>query len=222
MFSNFASHVLSGMESDSSPFVNLEKEPSMTATTVLKRELRTRIKNVLRTCPRHVIKEESARVCSMLMVDEVWKQAQTVALYASMDAEFDTCTLLQEAFVSGKRVFLPRVVDKKKRDMRMLETKHGEINSWTPNNWGIREPPLDGRADAPRDVQLDLVVVPGVAFTVDGKRCGHGAGFYDTFLNRCGSQTNTVALALGVQIIDEVPTGPWDVPIGKVIFSQPS
>ncbi len=190
----------------------------MTAIAVLKRELRTRVKNILTTYPRGTIKQESARVCSMLIIDQLWKQAQTVALYASMDAEFDTSTLLREAFVSGKRVFLPRVVNKKNRDMRMLETKDGEMNTWPPNNWGIREPPMDGRADAPADVKLDLIVVPGVAFSIDGKRCGHGAGFYDTFLNRCGPETKTVALALGVQIIDNVPTTEWDVPIDKVIF----
>ena len=66
--------------------------------------------------------------------------------------------------------------------------------------------------------KICMTVVPGVAFTTDGKRCGHGAGFHDTFLNRCGSKTNTVALALGIQVIDNVPIGAWDVEIDRVIF----
>lgn len=98
-----------------------------------------------------------------------------------------------------------------------------ELASWKPNGWGIREPPLEpNRAQAPRDVGLDVVVVPGVAFDVQGARCGQGMGFYDTFLAKYAASKRPmprlVALALSVQIVGCVPVTEHDWNVDEVLF----
>jgi 5-formyltetrahydrofolate cyclo-ligase len=61
---------------------------------------------------------------------------------------------------------------------------------------------------------LDLVIVPGLAFTVDGKRLGHGRGYYDRFLyeyeERHGHRPRTIGLALRAQLLDDLPMERWD------------
>lgn len=143
-----------------------------------------------------------------------------------MPHEFDTTTLLTQAFADSKRVFLPRVVSKKEKLMVMLECESmEELQSWTPNSWNIREPPLeDGRLQTPRDAHVDVVIVPGVAFEVGGSRCGQGMGFYDRFLASFGASSHPmprlVALALHVQVIDSVPVTADDWTIDEVLYSR--
>lgn len=66
---------------------------------------------------------------------------------------------------------------------------------------------------------LDLIIVPGVAFTTNGHRCGHGRGYYDKFLKSVKNPEvlRTVALAFKEQIYEEIPTAEHDVVIGKVL-----
>lgn len=157
----------------------------------------------------------------MLKESQPWRSARSVALYASMPRELNLSSLISAAFEDGKRVFLPRVISKARSEMRMLEVQPGEIEEWTPNSWGIREPPDDGRNAAPDDTSLDLVVVPGIAFASDGRRCGHGGGFYDTFLSRCeqkqSQRPHIIALALAVQMVADVPTDKHDFIVDQVI-----
>lgn len=193
------------------------------ATAVLKRELRKRICHSLSSLPQSALQAESAHVCATVIIDRRWRSARTVAIYASMRAELDTDVLLSNAFNSGKRVFLPRVMCKRTRSMRMLETySMQDLNSWTPNAWGIREPPVDeNRDEAPQNVSLDVLIMPGLAFDVQGRRCGRGAGFYDAFLTRYKQSRSqmpyTIAPALAVQMVPVVPVAPHDVPVDKVI-----
>ena len=65
---------------------------------------------------------------------------------------------------------------------------------------------------------LDLVVMPGVAFTEAGARLGHGKGYYDKYLASLRDpKPTTIALAFREQILDELPTGPHDVPVDLVL-----
>jgi 5-formyltetrahydrofolate cyclo-ligase len=87
------------------------------------------------------------------------------------------------------------------------------INGFTIGQWGIREP--DGDRVDPATV--DLVVVPGVAFTLAGDRLGHGKGYYDRVL--AGSNAPTVGACFTEQIVDELPVEPHDVRLQHVIHA---
>lgn len=143
-----------------------------------------------------------------------------------MPNEFDTSFLLTDAFRLKKRVFLPRVTSKALHEMVFLEVvSAAELASWTPNSWGIREPPLEpSRAQVPRDTALDVVVMPGLAFDVHGARCGQGMGFYDTFLAKYAASERPmpklIALALSVQIVGCVPVTTHDWNVDEVLFES--
>ena len=85
-----------------------------------------------------------------------------------------------------------------------------------PGTWGILEPAPDKiRPVDPKE--LDLVVVPGVAFSPDGDRLGYGGGFYDRFLPRTKPETVFAALAFELQIRDNVFPGQYDCPMHRCV-----
>ena len=70
---------------------------------------------------------------------------------------------------------------------------------------------------APDPGTVDVVVVPGVAFTADGRRLGQGGGWYDRFLARLRAEAVTIGVAFEVQIVESLPTEPHDVAVDCVV-----
>ncbi|KAK1863292.1 hypothetical protein I4F81_005850 [Pyropia yezoensis] len=103
-----------------------------------------------------------------------------------------------------------------------------ELNTWDLDRWGIRQPPIRGDPAGVRGADLDLVVVPGVAFDAAGRRLGHGKGYYDTWLAGVAADVRRdasgrrrmpvlIGLALSVQMVDEVPVDELDVRMDDVL-----
>lgn len=63
----------------------------------------------------------------------------------------------------------------------------------------------------------DVVIVPGLAFTVAGDRCGQGGGWYDRFLSGVRDDCVTIGVGFDAQLVDQIPTGPFDLPLDFVI-----
>lgn len=195
------------------------------ALCILKRELRKRVRAALRAMPAARRASESAFLLERLKAHPYYQSARAVAMYLSMPTELDTSGMLQDTLQSNKRLFLPRVVSKEQREMVMLEVKSmSELDSFPRGAYSIPEPPLDGRARAPQDVHLDLVIVPGVAFDINGRRCGNGMGFYDIFLAQYHTQPEIpmpklIAFGLSRQLVAHVPTDNTDWVIDEVIIA---
>lgn len=207
------------------------KMASQDATQILKRELRKRIQATLKSLPQQQIVHESAYLTKHLQAHAAYQKAKTIALYVSQSTEMDTSHLITHALASQKRVFLPRVLSKSTRSMAMLEVQSmQDLASFDTGSYSIPEPPLsDGRARAPEDIGLDLIIVPGVAFNQRGHRLGHGMGFYDVYLQKYkefGGKTGEtmlmpqlISLALSVQNVPQVPVGDLDWVIDEVQFA---
>lgn len=195
------------------------------AAQILKRELRKRIRACLKALSSNQIKDETEYLTEQLLNHPLYQKAKSIGLYASLPTEMDTSKMLRDCLRTKKRVFLPRVTSKTDREMVMLEvTSMAEIETFDKGAYLIPEPPLDGRARAPHDVRLDLMVVPGVAFDSRGGRCGHGMGFYDMFLANYSAQfgppmPSLIALVLSPQLVDEVPMNNNDWRIDDVIVA---
>lgn len=93
-----------------------------------------------------------------------------------------------------------------------------EIDSNTRYQTGmlnIREPLIDNYSAVE---QLDLVIVPGLAFTVSGKRLGFGAGYYDRFLEHYAG--HTISVALSTQLLDDLPTENHDQTVQRILYAK--
>jgi 5-formyltetrahydrofolate cyclo-ligase len=129
--------------------------------------------------------------------------ARTVMAYAGIGTEPDTEPLLARLRADGKLVVLPRVVGP------MIEAATGELTR--TGSFGIPEP--DGPTIDP--ATIDLVVVPGLAFTADGRRLGQGKGYYDRFLPL--TSAFTVGACFVELLVDDLPIEDHDVRLDRVI-----
>ncbi|HFI0463592.1 TPA: 5-formyltetrahydrofolate cyclo-ligase [Streptococcus suis] len=137
---------------------------------------------------------------------------QHIAVYLSFHPELSSARLIQALWQADKTVYLPRIL--KNRAMEFVA-----YGPQTPleNVWRSLQQPVARKVMDPTD--LDLVLVPGLAFTHEGYRIGFGGGYYDRLLGRY-PQLNTVALASKAQIISS--SGDWiesfDIPVKRIIY----
>lgn len=134
-----------------------------------------------------------------------FEQAQNVMLFWPLPDEINTIPLIEHAYVVGKNIFLPVVVGDD------LVIKPYNPMAMKPGAFGILEP----QGDPVSPAQLDLIIVPGVAFDAAGNRMGRGKGFYDRLL--AGTSATTIGVCYAEQYYLSIPTEPHDVPLNDVI-----
>lgn len=134
-----------------------------------------------------------------------FEQAQNVMLFWPLPDEINTIPLIEHAYAIGKNIFLPVVVGDD------LVIKPYNPMAMKPGAFGILEP----QGDPVLLVQLDLIIVPGVAFDAAGNRMGRGKGFYDRLL--AGTSATTIGVCYAEQYYLSIPTEPHDVPLNDVI-----
>ena len=153
------------------------------------------------------------RIIDTILGLPAYERSRTVLAYASFGSELRTDEFLRHALDGGKRLVLPRV-----ESGRLVLYEVSDIGrDLAPATWGIREPVPDLCPPASPN-EVDFALVPGVAFDPKCRRLGYGGGFYDRLLGAGLSDgAPTVAGAFGVQIVDEVPVDPSDIPVNAVI-----
>ena len=138
----------------------------------------------------------------LLSLREV-RLASNIALYYPIKGELDPLPLVN---MIGRSFFLPKVVG---RDLRF-----GKVDSaLVKGAFGIMEP-----KEAPFTFEdMDLFVVPAVAYDEEGYRLGYGGGYYDRLLKRKLPHQVAVGVCFDVQLVGSLPKDPWDVPVDVVV-----
>jgi 5-formyltetrahydrofolate cyclo-ligase len=149
----------------------------------------------------------SRAACEWVTALPEFVEARTIALYAAAGAEVDPAPLAEAALARRKRIAFPRL-DPDSRVLSFIACAPADL---VPGARGVRAPP-PGAAPLPLE-ELDLVVVPGVAFDLHGRRLGRGGGYYDATLALLPARTLRVALAFDLQIVPEVPGEPHDAEV---------
>ena len=140
----------------------------------------------------------------------LYKEAETVASFLSMDLEFDTRLLIDRALADGKKVYLPKTLPG--RQMTFLPYHPDKLKQ---SPFGVWEPFESGPAIS-KD-QLDLIQVPGVVWDERGYRIGFGGGYYDRYL--ADYPGATLSLAYGFQKASFKEES-FDISVGEVIWSD--
>ncbi len=146
---------------------------------------------------------------------ECWNDSRTVMCYVSLRLEVGTRELMGQAQKAGKQLVVPYCVDGE------LGLFHLEsVDELSPGLMGILEPRAELRMLAGKVVdanELDLVLVPGVAFDRQGGRVGYGRGHYDKLLARVRDDAMKVGLAFECQVFEDDPVGELDVRMDVVV-----
>ncbi|MDL2311041.1 5-formyltetrahydrofolate cyclo-ligase, partial [Peptostreptococcaceae bacterium OttesenSCG-928-C18] len=113
-----------------------------------------------------------------------------------------------------KNLYVP-YIDTKENSMKLSLIKDLN-NDLEPGYYSIPEPKENLRTPVDNDI-IDLVITPGVAFTKDKYRMGYGGGFYDRFFANLKKPPLKIALAYDFQIVDELPSEDYDIPVNIII-----
>ncbi|MCL4123468.1 UNVERIFIED_CONTAM: hypothetical protein GTU68_027672 [Idotea baltica] len=168
---------------------------------------------------------QSEAVTKKLLALPEYRNSKRISVYLSMQDEIQTENILKHVFNTNKACFIPRY-DSSSNFMDMVRLySWSEFESLPETRWKIKQPPLeDERETALSSAGLDLILIPGLAFTSSGKRMGRGRGYYDTYLAKCFKQQlqapMTIALAYKQQIVPDMPTEETDVLINKVLIDD--
>lgn len=138
---------------------------------------------------------------------------RAVAVYDAQPFEVPLGALVLELTQRGVDCVFPRVV----RGSKQLAF-HLVGDDWVCGPFGIREP--DPRSPARAIKDIDVFLVPGVAFTREGARIGRGAGYYDTTLALRGPQAQTIGIAFECNVVPAVPMEAHDVWMDLVATEQ--
>ena len=145
-----------------------------------------------------------------------YKAAKTVMFYVDVRAEVRTRFVLPDVLTHGKRIVVPWCNDQGELELFHLT----DMNELAVGMYKILEPKPELRSLSERRLEpedLDLVMVPGVAFDRTGGRMGHGKGYYDKLLQHARPDAPLVALAFECQFFPAIPVGEHDIFMDKII-----
>lgn len=180
----------------------------------MKDEIRKKIKKIRNNISITEVLEKSELIKNKLFKLIEFHQASTILFYISYDNEVFTHDMIKECLSIEKMVVVPKSVSKENTlilselvDWNDLEI--GAYNILEPKNESIKEIPID---------LIDLIIVPGIAFDVNGNRIGHGKGYYDRLLRNANSRS--VGLLYEFQLVNKIPTEKHDKTVNMLITEK--
>ena len=179
-----------------------------------KKEIRKEIIRRLVDQSPELREERSRNIIDKLLLSEEFKVASTVMTYVSLPTEVSTEYLNQEALKQGKKVAVPYIEPETNEliasEITTIEClKKGPLGIYQPTEDLVKRIPLE---------EIDLIIVPAIAYDANNLRLGRGKGYYDRFLSEGSlASVKTVGLAFNFQIVDSLPITSHDIPVGKVI-----
>ena len=151
--------------------------------------------------------EKSAAIMKRLFEFANFLESKIVLFYLSHKSEVDTEPMIHKALALEKIIALP-LIDGEKREIIPLKIDNLDRDT-QPGYRGIREP-ISRRCKQIPVQQVNLAIIPGIAFDERGGRIGYGTGFYDRFIPNLDITTRKVALAFECQIVPQIPMEPHD------------
>ncbi len=173
--------------------------------TELRREMRLRLRTLGATRA-----EKSCAITAAIAEHPAFLRGRLIALFAPLPSEPDIEGLWQK---KTRGFCYPRVVGD---EIEFVEVH--TLDELVPSAWNstVREPAQPGARIVPPS-EIELILVPGLAFTRDGLRLGRGGGFYDRFLARLPTSAMKLGVCFDLQIVSELPTEPHDQHLPAVI-----
>ncbi|MCM3566614.1 5-formyltetrahydrofolate cyclo-ligase [Neobacillus mesonae] len=176
-----------------------------------KKTIRKKVKEILSRLSKPLYEDYSYKIGLRLYEDEIWKQADIIGITVSKQPEVDTYQIIRKAWETGKTIVVPKCIPNEKKLSFHIITEFSQLESVF---YGLLEPIPEITKEV-KPEQIDLLIVPGLAYTREGYRIGFGGGYYDRYLTSYTG--NTVSLAFNEQIIPQFSVEEYDLPIAKII-----
>ncbi len=182
--------------------------------STLKNQLRKQYKQIRQQLTDAQVAANSNAITQTLFDTPFWQESTTVMLYLSFQNEVITDAIYQRGWSEGKTMLVP-ICSPQNGIMTM-----SQLTSLEPlelNRYGIRELPAHLQAIVPPQ-QIDLCLIPGIAFDPYGNRLGFGSGYYDRYLAQIPANVPRIALLHSCQIYNGIlPTDQYDLPMDYML-----
>ena len=179
-----------------------------------KQALRGKILKQRQVFPHHDWQKASCALQHHLLAWPIFQQAQTVHVFLNQPHEVETFSIVRACWELGKTVGIPYLVP---HSPLLGHSRLTHFEQLTHTRFNLQEPLAEARI--PFDVRtIDLVLVPGVAFDLQGGRLGYGKGYYDRFLSQV--EGFFLGLAFSFQIVPLVPQSDLDVAMDGILTEE--
>lgn len=175
----------------------------------MKQIIRNNIKQIRKNMAETDVKKLSYMASEIFLESDVYKNSKVIMCYMPLKGEADTSFIMEKAFLDGKKVAVP-VTHPVGLDISPYYIT--EKTEYKKGSFSVKEP--IGESVAEKE-DIDLIIVPGVAFDKRGVRLGFGKGCYDRFLE--DFKGIKVGFSLGFQIYDEIPSEKHDVKMDYIV-----
>lgn len=185
-----------------------------------KNELRRYIRRLKKEQTIENLRRWSAEACDTLSLHSHVAEADTIVAYYPLPDELDIVPLLYSLVKAGKRVLLPRVASDTEMELCVFDgpstLREGAFGILEPNTPAVN---LGKTNETPQNKKI-TILVPGMAFTSDGRRLGRGKGYYDRFLGGLNEQSieiYKIGVCYPYQLLENLPSAEHDMVMDEVI-----
>ncbi|WP_246476678.1 5-formyltetrahydrofolate cyclo-ligase [Salicibibacter cibi] len=178
-----------------------------------KQEVRTYVREQFSMLTSGEREQRGRKLHEELYCQLFWKQAKIVAVTVATYREVPTIPIIEKAWREGKTVVVPKVA----RERHTLDFYALTSFLQLEENRGLPEP-VPSKCEQITKENIDVVIVPGLAFDQAGYRIGFGGGYYDRYLEHY--QGKTAALAFSFQLFPTLPTEAHDIPVHHVVTEK--
>ena len=176
----------------------------------MKSELRKQVLQEMKALPREQKQFIDQALTERLLQHPFYQEAKIIATYLSFPHEFQTQELIEQALRDCRKVLIPKTYPKGRMDFVVYDPQQ-----LVKTSFGLLEP--QGNLEVVDASQIDLIHVPGLAFTTEGYRIGYGGGYYDRYLKHFSG--NTLSTVYPCQIRDFIPED-HDIPVQEVLVDE--
>ena len=176
----------------------------------MKAELRKKILQEMKALSQEQKQAMDRALTERFLKHPFYQEAKVIATYLSFTHEFQTQGLIKRALKEGKKVLIPKTYPKGRMDFVVYDPQQ-----LVKTSFGLLEP--QGDLEVVEPSQIDLIHVPGLAFTTEGYRIGYGGGYYDRYLEHFAGHTMSTIYPCQVQ---EFNFENHDIPVQEVLIYE--
>ena len=176
----------------------------------MKAELRKQVLQEMKAISQEQKQFIDQALTEQLLQHPFYQEAKVIATYLSFPHEFQTQGLIEQALKDGKKVLIPKTYPKGRMDFVVYDPQQ-----LVKTSFGLLEPQED--LEVVDASQIDLIHVPGLAFTTEGYRIGYGGGYYDRYLEHFSG--HTLSTVYRYQVQDFIPEN-HDIPVQEVLIDE--
>ena len=173
----------------------------------MKAELRKKILQEMKALSQEQKQAMDRVLTERFLQHPFYQEVKTIATYLSFPHEFQTQELIKRMLKDGKKVLIPKTYPKGRMEFVVYDPKQ-----LAKTSFGLLEP--QGDLEVVEPSQIDLIHVPGLAFTTEGYRIGYGGGYYDRYLEHFAGHTMSTIYPCQVQ---EFNSENHDIPVQEVL-----